>query len=77
MGIYFLKIARITLKIAPTTTTHPAITVTLFSPGITKVLSIIPEPTARDTKIPTIHAKIPISEFSSIFLPPIYLVILF
>ena len=59
--IYLLKIASTRLMIAPTTTIQPAITViTAGIPGITNTPSIIPEPTANETRIPTIHVITPI-----------------
>ena len=73
--VYLLKISRTTLTIAPTTTTHPAMAVMIVGIiGIISVPSIIPEPTARDTSIPTTHIKIPIKLLSFIF---IYLLLIF
>lgn len=66
-----LKIARIKLMIAPTTTTHPAIVVIIAGiAGTDRVPLIMPEPTARATMIPTIHVNIPTKLFSFI-LPPL------
>ena len=66
--VYFLKIARITLMIDPTTTTQPATTVIISGmPGIVKVESIIPDPTASATITPTTHAKIPTIVLSAMF----------
>jgi len=66
--IYFLKIARIKLMIAPTTTTHPATIVIIDGiAGIVSVPSIIPEPTASADMIPTIHVNIPTMLPSFIF----------
>ncbi len=65
LKIYLLNIAKIRLKIAPITTTHPAIVVIIAGiPGTDKVPLIIPEPTARDTNIPTIQVIRPINELS-------------
>jgi hypothetical protein len=59
--VYLLKIASITLRIAPTTTIHPAMIVIIDGiAGIASVPSIMPEPTASDTMTPTIHVNIPI-----------------
>ena len=63
--VYLPKITIRTLMIAPTTTTHPATTVMILGiPGIVKTSSIIPEPTASDTNIPTTHARIPAIPFA-------------
>ena len=65
--VYLLKIARITLIIAPTTTTHPAIIVMIPGmAGTAKVPSIMPEPTARATITPTIHVNTAAKLFSAI-----------
>lgn len=46
--------------IAPTTTTQPAMIVIIGgSIGIFNVESIIPEPTAKETRTPTIHITTP------------------
>jgi len=56
-----LKIASTRLIIAPTTTIQPAITVMIDGIiGIGSLPLIIPEPTAKETRIPTIHVITPI-----------------
>lgn len=68
MSVYLLKTASNTLIIAPTTTTQPeAIVMIAGIAGIVSVPSIIPEPTARDTMIPTTQIKIPTKLLSCIF----------
>lgn len=57
MWNYLPKRAAITEIIAPITTIQPAITVIIAGiNGISSTSWIIPEPTARDTNTPTIHA---------------------
>ena len=70
--VYFLKTARITLMIAPTTTTQPA-TITMIGgmPGTSRGPLIIPDPTASATITPTTHAKIPTIVLSAM-LPPYF-----
>jgi hypothetical protein len=65
---YFLKTTNSTPTKAPTTTIQPAIIVIIAGiPGIINVSSIIPKPTANETKTPTIQLKIPTIELSVIF----------
>lgn len=55
---YLPKRAAITEIIAPITTIQPAIAVIIEGiKGTLNIPWIMPEPTARDTKIPTIHAR--------------------
>ena len=68
---YFLKTTKSTPTMAPATTTHPEmLVITSGIPGTANVPSIIPKPTAKETKTPTIQLKIPTIELSVIFHPP-------
>jgi hypothetical protein len=67
MLAYLLNIAIMTLMIAPTTTTQPAITLIIPIIGTAIMPSISAKPTAKDTMIPTIHViidRIPVSFFA-------------
>jgi len=70
MWIYFLKIVRIRLVIAPIITTHPETTVTAVGiVGIVRVPSTIPDPTAREIVVPTAQIKISTKLLLLIYLP--------
>jgi len=70
MWIYFLKIVRIRLVIAPIITTHPETTVTAVGiVGIVRVPSTIPDPTAREIVVPTTQIKISTKLLLLIYLP--------
>jgi hypothetical protein len=72
---YLLKIAKTTLTIAPHTTIHPETIVMMVGMvGIESVPSIIPDPTAKATMMPTIQIRMEIKFLSCIF---IYLLLIF